>query len=209
MKKAFILMMMGIGLWRPAGADTQPGPITLNLQAGPGETATVCAHADDRAKGFSGLDLDFRLSEGITVADEGVKTFRLGAFPSDTIVAFNTATPGRFHVAIVTYPPQNGPFDIGCFDVTVSSALVGIIRLSSTVNDVNADVIGHPSAALMLPSEGDLNGDQKVNVLDVVKALRRVLGIDSGPLPSALDINRDGKTDVADVQLFLRLIVTK
>lgn len=65
------------------------------------------------------------------------------------------------------------------------------------------------SAAPLPSSAGDVNGDGKINVLDVLKIQRHILGLEtlSGSAATAGDVNGNGKLDVLDVLLLQKKIL--
>ena len=52
---------------------------------------------------------------------------------------------------------------------------------------------------------GDLNGDESIDILDVVMSVNIILGV-SDPLPAA-DMNSDGIVNVLDIILLINLIL--
>ena len=57
-------------------------------------------------------------------------------------------------------------------------------------------------------SKGDVDGDGRINLLDVVAVLSAVVGRDvlSGQAAVAADLNEDGKVDIEDARLLLRQV---
>ncbi|MCS7179969.1 MAG: dockerin type I repeat-containing protein, partial [bacterium] len=50
---------------------------------------------------------------------------------------------------------------------------------------------------------GDLNGDNEIDIIDVILCLRQAIGLDETNFIFA-DINKDGEIDISDVILILR-----
>lgn len=60
---------------------------------------------------------------------------------------------------------------------------------------------GSPVAKYDVIVKGDNTGDGKVNILDVLKAQRHVLGLENltGVYEKAADVNGNGKVDIMDI----------
>lgn len=60
---------------------------------------------------------------------------------------------------------------------------------------------GSPTVRYDVIVKGDNNGDGKLNILDVLKAQRHILGLETltGPFEKATDVNGNGKVDIMDI----------
>ncbi|HEY3282060.1 MAG TPA: dockerin type I repeat-containing protein, partial [Armatimonadota bacterium] len=77
-----------------------------------------------------------------------------------------------------------------------------------TVAKVTSGTLTVKATAPPSGAKGDVNGDGKVSVGDVVLALRAVAGLAqlSAQQSVAADVNGDGKLSVGDVVLLLRVV---
>lgn len=66
-----------------------------------------------------------------------------------------------------------------------------------------------PSGSLFASSTGDVNGDGKINVLDILKIQRHILGLETltGNAATAADLNGNNKIEVLDVLLLQKQIL--
>lgn len=72
-------------------------------------------------------------------------------------------------------------------------------------NGVGADNSANSSASS--GKKGDVNGDGKISVIDIVKIQRYIVGLEKTAKQSSLDINGDGKVSVIDIVKLQRHIV--
>jgi hypothetical protein len=56
---------------------------------------------------------------------------------------------------------------------------------------------------------GDLNGDEEVNVVDVITVVNQVLGIENYGEDSLFDVNQDGILNVVDIIALVNIIVAQ
>ena len=75
--------------------------------------------------------------------------------------------------------------------------------------DMSASSSGGTSGGSTSASKGDVNGDGKISVLDIVKIQRVIVGLDTADaaLTAACDLNGDGKVSVLDIVKLQRHIV--
>jgi hypothetical protein len=206
MRRFIAILISNLGFCLSAMSQSPYGTIYLTAQPGPNGTTTVCAHADEKVRGVAGIDLQFHLPQGFTVVGEGRAAFREGNFADGALVAVNTPDPRSVHVAIVSYRGWDGPYDIGCIDVTVPVLTGGEVMLEANPNDENGTIPVNLRLVTILPG-GDLNGDLTVNLADVRQALRAILGLDSTPHSPLPDLDGDGEVDIGDAQRLLKLLL--
>lgn len=75
----------------------------------------------------------------------------------------------------------------------------GIVGTGNLVQVYGTD--GTPVSTYEMVVKGDNNGDGRLNVLDILRAQRHILGLDtlSGVYEAASDVNNNGKIDIMDV----------
>jgi hypothetical protein len=98
---------------------------------------------------------------------------------------------------------------------TIRFQVIGTIGKSSTINlangilsDFNANAIPATwvnGSVLVSVIPGDANGDSVVNILDMTKCAREILGLD--PLTPGADANLDGNVNVLDMTKIARIIL--
>jgi hypothetical protein len=98
---------------------------------------------------------------------------------------------------------------------TIRFQVIGNIGKSSTINlangilsDFNANAIPATwvnDSVLVSVVPGDANGDGVVNILDMTKCAREILGLD--PLTPGADANGDGNVNVLDMTKIARIIL--
>ncbi|MDP8218708.1 MAG: FG-GAP-like repeat-containing protein [Candidatus Theseobacter exili] len=71
------------------------------------------------------------------------------------------------------------------------------------VGDFNAEVVIESVEMMSSLQKGDINGDETVDISDVILCLRMAIGLDDPDL-SLADMNTDGVVDISDVILILR-----
>ena len=83
-------------------------------------------------------------------------------------------------------------------------------RIAETVEFQSQGLEGMPSSPIDLTpakyTPGDVNGDGRINVADIVAIRRIIAGLDDGKfIKEAADINGDGRTNVADIVAIRRM----
>ena len=82
---------------------------------------------------------------------------------------------------------------------------VGDYQISEHVLIVNGQIVGDEEPC---PLQGDVNGDQNLNVLDVVLTVNNVLCLDGGDCYDVCaDMNQDGVLNVLDVVLLVNAVL--
>ncbi|MBQ8085125.1 MAG: cadherin-like beta sandwich domain-containing protein, partial [Lachnospiraceae bacterium] len=96
-------------------------------------------------------------------------------------------------------------------NVTAQTGVTRTYTLTVVRGDASAGTnnIDNGSSGASMGTKGDINGDGKISVLDIVKIQRLIVGLDSldSAMTSACDLNGDGKVSVIDIFKLQRHIV--
>ena len=127
----------------------------------------------------------------------GAESFNLTVYANTTAVAFQTVTLESGNSTTVTIIWNTTGFEIGNY--TVSAYADPVPGETDTADNTFND--GVVSVAI----QGDINGDNKVDMKDIGYIARRFLISASDPLwDSNADINGDGKIDMKDIGIAAR-----
>ncbi|HEY3281121.1 MAG TPA: dockerin type I domain-containing protein [Armatimonadota bacterium] len=172
---------------------------------------------------LEGAGLLAELSLVLNLADPGGPQLTLAGAKALDGLGFTTDTtePGRVALTFVAgdAPMVPGPLATLSLDIPAGAApsydLSGqVLRASDTsglefVLPVQAGTLTVKTTTPPALGKGDANGDGKVNIQDVLIALRMAVGM-VRPTPeqlAALDRAGDGKVDIGDVVAVLRMVI--
>ncbi len=188
------------------------GSLTVgHTRARRGEVATVEITVDELVRGLAGAYLSLDLADVAEVASASQITG--GIVSGQTILLANTLASGTLVVALVGTFPGNGPGVLLRIPVRIKrTAPVGIHHLA--VSGGLSDPSGAPlpvhlvAGELAVTGSGDVNGDDKLTVLDLVHALRIVAGLAEPSAQERIDADVDGNgfLTVTDVLMAARML---
>jgi len=145
---------------------------------------------------YAGLDTVNTGSEAVTVGEAAEVTFDEGAY------VITTDTSDSYLIAYL-FEPDSFPFT--SYDETTHSlANMGYITdgdaLYRSEVDNMADVIADMAVGAVY---GDLDGDGRIGIVDVLLALRAILNEED----AEVDMNKDGKLSLVDVLRLMKIIL--
>ena len=127
-----------------------------------------------------GIDGTYAASDSHKANDLTVK--------GDKVLNFDTSELSKFTITDTDNSTHSATFnDITGFDLAVDLDTHNAVAHESNVEPKPKTLIG------------DLNGDNKVNVTDIIKIAAHIKGKRLLPDPSAADFNKDGKINVTDI----------
>jgi hypothetical protein len=200
-----------------------PGDEALSItsaQVAPGQAITLDVSASAALKDLAGLDLVLKWPP-----PAGSPTLTFGSAVPGPLLAEATpiCVPGSnsAQVALMSAQGRAGPGVALRVTLNVPQNAKDGAQYTIEAAGTYVDSLGHETVAKVTsgtltvkatapPSgaKGDVNGDGKVSVGDVVLALRAVAGLAqlSAQQSVAADVNGDGKLSVGDVVLLLRVV---
>ena len=127
-----------------------------------------------------GIDGTYAASDSHDASDLTVK--------GDRVLNFDTSELSKFTITDTDNSTHSATFnDITGFDLAVDLDTHNAVAHESNVEPKPKTLIG------------DMNGDNKVNVTDIIKIAAHIKGKRLLPDPSAADFNKDGKINVTDI----------
>jgi hypothetical protein len=212
----------------PGGSTVTPPPATSGCQGdcplligdltgSPGATVMAELKATAVVRDLAAIQLDIDVSPpagspGLTVGDK----VEAGPLLEGANLAVNLSATGARIVAVVS-AGKAGPGVVLRIPILVPKAAVVGARYQVNLSGTISDSLGHEQSNVFQSgwltvtqdiSKGDVNGDSKISVADVVLLLRVVAGLDPST-PTKLtggDMDGNGKLTVADVVKLLRII---
>ena len=203
-----------IGLMKAPGAL-----IVKDAKGKPNTVVLVQVVANDEVRDITGaeLDLDFRTSTpasappiSITKAED----IKAGAMFPNALVAANLKVPGTAVIGIAGAKPASGPGVVAeipfLIPKTAAKNTAYSIKMTAKVAtdsiDLPIDAVGGTILVEQARKKGDVNGDDKINVMDATLALNaalRILRLNEEQFWAA-DLNDDGTISISEVTKILR-----
>jgi sugar lactone lactonase YvrE len=203
----------------PVGTDTA---LTLSsVQGKPGETVSVVLSGTGAVQSIAGLDVTLSAT---SPAGAPALTFNgtveaTGALKGlSPVIGANLLSPSVLRVSAAAATTVSGSDAYLLVKVTVPATAspgtvykVGFANATAVVNGKEVQVLGTEGAVTVRQpiTPGDLNGDGKVNVKDVILALQIQVGLITATAEqiAAGDLDGNGRVSIADVVRLLRAVV--
>jgi hypothetical protein len=196
------------------------GLLSINDVSGrAGSTVILQVLADENVKDVTGvsLNLDFNTSTPAgapPLAVTGRDGVKAGELLKGGLAAANLETDGKILVGIAGTEPVSGPGVVAeiTFRIPGNAAArtTYAVNLSAVVavgqQDIPIEAVGGTITVLAARMKGDLNGDDRISIVDATLALRAALNLvtlDEEQLYAA-DLNDDGRIAIAEVTRILR-----
>lgn len=202
------------------GLTKAPGALIVKDAKGkPNTVVVVQVVANDQVRDITGaeLDLDFRTSTpagappiSITKAED----IKAGAMFPNALVAANLKVPGTALIGIAGAKEASGPGVVAeipfliprnaAKDTAYSVKMTA--KVATNGIDLPIDTVGGTILVEQARKKGDVNGDDKINVMDATMALNaalRLLKLTAEQFWAA-DLNDDGTISISEVTKILR-----
>ena len=217
MKK--IIIMLAISLMAICNTIYAEDKLTIsNFLIAPGETKEVSITLEN-STAYVAFQFDLYLPVGLTVEAYSADGNRI---PESTMLSMAQQSDGAFRfISVATNSEPIVGVKGGIVKLTVKAAdeitLGETIGYFRKVKLAEADASGVSYTEMSFPISvevsfipGDVNGDGKIDTVDLSLLINKILGIeDPRFISEAGDLNHDGNYDTVDLSLLINLILNQ
>ena len=216
-KKGIAAVIACLALLLVSGRATAADVVTMaDVSVRPGASQQVSVVLSNETA-FTAFQLDITLSEGLSLAKENGKyAIALTARANGHTVSVNELSDNCIRVAAYSMTNNNFQGNDGAvltFKIEAANdfagngtiALDNIRFTTSAIKEVHFDSTS-ATVKLMPDIKGDVNGDGRLDIGDIIALSNFLAGRTAGVLTAKIDVNGDGKVNLADIKALIAMI---